>query len=498
MLACPALSKMRPTGLEGHRLLSPMLSVFLLVLLLLGPSQPLTWTQTKSGIFEASTAPSTPSALTKPDRTSRTPTTAGNPNFPDLRDRARALMQDFPLIDGHNDLPLVLRQFYWSGLQDADLRNFAYGQTSLNRLRDGFVGAQFWSAYVPCQTQDRDALRLTLEQIDLIHRMCASYSELELVTSAKAVPTALNRTQKLACLIGVEGGHSLDNSLSALRSFYQLGVRYLTLTHTCNTAWAESSSKDVHSFYSRVKGLTSFGEKVVAEMNRLGMMVDLSHVSDATARRALEVSQAPVIFSHSAARGVCRNARNIPDDILQLLVRNFLALDPTFHLEMLPIANSSTTLCFLDHFDHIRTVIGSEFIGIGGDYDGSGRFPQGLEDVSTYPVLIEELLRRGWNEQELQGVLRGNLLRVFRQVEQVREKSLGQSPVEVKFPDRQLSSTCHSHILPQPQEKHQDTHLKVTKRPTNQDLRRASEAPPRRISGLMPIVTSLALVLWPW
>ncbi|CAO2610183.1 Dipeptidase 2 [Lemmus lemmus] len=490
MLACPALSKMRPTGLEGHRLLSPMLSVFLLVLLLLGPSQPLTWTQTKSGIFEASTAPSTPSALTKPDRTSRTPTTAGNPNFPDLRDRARALMQDFPLIDGHNDLPLVLRQFYWSGLQDADLRNFAYGQTSLNRLRDGFVGAQFWSAYVPCQTQDRDALRLTLEQIDLIHRMCASYSELELVTSAKA----LNRTQKLACLIGVEGGHSLDNSLSALRSFYQLGVRYLTLTHTCNTAWAESSSKDVHSFYSRVKGLTSFGEKVVAEMNRLGMMVDLSHVSDATARRALEVSQAPVIFSHSAARGVCRNARNIPDDILQLLKRNGGVVMVTFSVGVLqcsPLANVSTVG---DHFDHIKAVIGSEFIGIGGDYDGTAWFPRGLEDVSTYPVLIEELLRRGWNEQELQGVLRGNLLRVFGQVEQVREQSRWQSPLEDLIPEEQLDSACHS-VLPRRQQKRQKE-KNQSEIPTHHTLKLSPEWLHSKSSPhIAPILTIVAAFL---
>lgn len=170
-------------GLEGHWVLSQEF-LLVVVLLLLGPSEPLIRTQTKPGIADASTAPSPLRTLTKPAIFS-IPTTPGNPNFPDLRDRTRALMQDFPLIDGHNDLPLVLRQFSQNGLQDTNLRNFTRGQTSLNRLKDGFVGAQFWSAYVPCQTQDRDALRLTLEQIDLIRRMCASYSELELVTSVQ-------------------------------------------------------------------------------------------------------------------------------------------------------------------------------------------------------------------------------------------------------------------------------------------------------------------------
>lgn len=194
----------------------------------------------------AQTAPDAPIALTSLDTSSTL----------SLGERARALMRDFPLVDGHNDMPLVLRQFNRKGLQDVNLRNFSHGQTSLDRLKDGLVGAQFWSAYVPCQTQERDAVRLTLEQIDLIHRMCASYSELELVTSVKA----LNGTRKLACLIGVEGGHSLDSSLSVLRAFYVLGVRYLTLTHTCNTPWAESSAKGIHPFYRDVSGLTSFGE----------------------------------------------------------------------------------------------------------------------------------------------------------------------------------------------------------------------------------------------
>ncbi|XP_055477301.1 dipeptidase 3 [Psammomys obesus] len=478
---------MQPSGLEGPRALGlrPLGNwLLLLEVLLLVPSLWVTCTQTTSNSSSVSTTPGTSNASTMPGTTSD----------PHLREQARALMRDFPVVDGHNDLPLLLRDLFQNKLQDVNLHNFTRGQTSLDRLRDGLVGAQFWSAYIPCQTQDRDAVRLALEQIDLIRRMCAAYPELELVTSAEG----LNTTQKLACLIGVEGGHSLDTSLAVLRSFYELGVRYLTLTLTCSTPWAESATKFRHHFYTNISGLTSFGEKVVEEMNRLGMMIDLSHASDALVKRTLEVSRAPVIFSHSAARAVCDNLLNVPDDILQLLKKNGGIVMVTLSMGVLQCSLFANVSTVADHFDHIRTVIGSEFIGIGGNYDGSGRFPQGLEDVSTYPVLIEELLRRGWSEQELQGVLRGNLLRVLRQVEKVREESSEQSPVEVKFPDRQLSSTCHSHLIPQAQDKQQDTHLKVTKRPTNQVLRRASNSPPCPIPGLMAAVTSLALILSLW
>ncbi|XP_025226028.1 dipeptidase 2 isoform X2 [Theropithecus gelada] len=361
----------------------------------------------------------------------------------------------------------------------------------------GAPRAQFWSAYVPCQTQDRDALRLTLEQIDLIRRMCASYSELELVTSAKA----LNDTQKLACLIGVEGGHSLDNSLSILRTFYMLGVRYLTLTHTCNTPWAESSAKGVHSFYNNISGLTGFGEKVVAEMNRLGMMVDLSHVSDAVARRALEVSQAPVIFSHSAARGVCNSARNVPDDILQLLKKNGGIVMVSLSMGVIQCNPSANVSTVADHFDHIKAVIGSKFIGIGGDYDGAGKFPQGLEDVSTYPVLIEELLSRGWSEEELQGVLRGNLLRVFSRVEKVQEENEWRSPLEDKFPDEQLSSSCRSDLSRLRQRQSLTSDQKLTEIPTHWTPKLSaklslSESSPNMAPVFTVVVTFPVLILW--
>ncbi|XP_043842145.1 dipeptidase 2-like [Dromiciops gliroides] len=358
----------------------------------------------------------------------------------ELRERAQALMRAYPLIDGHNDLPGILRWFHQNKLKYLDLRTFNKSQTNIQKLQAGMVGAQFWSAYVPCQTQDKDALRLTLEQIDVIKRMCNAYEELEFVTSAQE----LKESQKLACLIGVEGGHSIDGSLAVLRAFYELGVRYMTLTHFCNTPWAQSSTMGLHHSYEHVRGLSGFGEKVIKEMNRLGMMVDLSHTSDATAREAMIFSQAPVIFSHSSAFSICNDSRNVPDSLLKQLKRNGGIVMVTLSVGVIQcnlLANISTVA---DHFDYIKKIIGAEFMGIGGDYDGVGKFPQGLEDVSKYPALIEELLRRGWSEKELQGLLRDNLLRVFQKVEQVRQESKNQSPNEDMLSEVTIDNQCRS------------------------------------------------------
>ncbi|XP_012782057.2 dipeptidase 3 [Ochotona princeps] len=478
---------MSSTGLKGPHVFcrQPLLCLLLLLSLL-----PVTHAQISPGAPGTLGILGTPNATTVPGTLSST-TLQSTPSSLSLQQHAQALMRSFPLVDGHNELPMFLRQRYQNMLQDVNLRNFSQSQTSLDRLRAGLVGAQFWSVNAPCETQDQDALRFTLEQIDLVHRICASYSELELVTSVQG----LNSTQKLACLIGVEGGHSLDSSLSVLRSFYGLGVRYLTLTFTCSTPWAESSSKFRHPFYTNIRGLTSFGEAVVGEMNRLGMMVDLSYASDTLVRRVLEVSGAPVIFSHSAARAVCDYLLNVPDDILQLVKKNGGIVMVTLSFGVLQcnlLANVSTVA---DHFDHIRSVIGSEFIGIGGNYDGSNRFPQGLEDVSKYPVLIEELLRRGWSEEELQGVLRGNLLRVFSQVEQVSEARRGQSPGEAEFPDRRQVRPCQPHLVPQSQNKHVGPQLEATEQPSSQVLQSPSRASTHFILGLVTTTSLPFLVL---
>ncbi|XP_063294317.1 dipeptidase 2-like [Pelobates fuscus] len=356
-----------------------------------------------------------------------------------LMEQAVGIMKKFPLIDGHNDLALQLRKLYNNRLSGINLRTLNSTRTNIQKLKMGHVGAQFWSAYVLCSAQDKDAVRLALEQIDVIKRMCKEYDELELVSSSQGI----SNSTKIACLIGLEGGHVIDNSLGTLRMFYDLGVRYMTLTHTCNTPWAETSSKGIHPLYeNREKSLTDFGKEVVKEMNRIGMIIDLSHTSFNTSQAVLEITKAPIIFSHSAAFALCKIHRNVPDDILISLKKNQGLIMINFHTAFVACDKSANISNLADHFDYIKGIAGPESIGIGGDYDGVNGFPVGLEDVSKYPSLIKELKSRGWTEEELGGILRENFLRVFSAVERIRDEQTSQKPSENEIPATELNYNC--------------------------------------------------------
>ncbi|KAM9366674.1 dipeptidase 1 [Symphorus nematophorus] len=363
------------------------------------------------------------------------------------RDRVHDLMARYPLIDGHNDLALQLRILHNNRLSKIDLHNVSRVATDITRLQAGHVQAQMFAVYVMCGAQEKDAVRLTLEQIDVVRRMCTEYQDFELVTSARELRDSEMR-HKIACLISIEGGHSIDSSLPALRMFYQLGVRSMALTHNCNTPWAESSSKLYNVYQRQNNSLTPFGKVVVEEMNRLGMIVDLSHTSLDTAWAVLKHSKAPVIFSHSSSYSICNHTRNVPDWLLHELKKNQGLIMVNLHSNFISCRNEANISRVADHFDHIKKVIGAESIGIGGDFDGAVRFPQGLEDVSKYPALIQELLQRNWTENELADVLRRNFLRVFEEVERVRDQMSSTRPSEVQIPIGEVQNPCRLVLRP--------------------------------------------------
>lgn len=375
-----------------------------------------------------------------------------------LTDAARKIHQEALLIDGHNDLPWQFRLKADLSFRKIDIARPQKGlHTDIPRLRQGGVGAQFWSAYVPVGSRKAGtAVKETLEQIDVIQRFVRAYpDDFEMAYGVEDI-LRIRKNGKIASLIGVEGGHSIDNSLGVLRTYYQLGVRYLTLTHTETLDWADSATDEAKN-----KGMTEFGEQVVAEMNRLGMLVDLSHVSPDTMKHALRVTRAPVIFSHSSAFALAPHPRNVPDDVLKLTAKNGgvvmvnfysgfltpegaraskeiyrvarelrgkypnenefqLALEQWQKEHPFPVGDVRVVA---NHIDHIVKTAGIDHVGLGSDFDGITYAPKQLEDVSCFPYLTQELLNRGYTREQIHKILGGNVLRVFRQAEEVARSS---------------------------------------------------------------------------
>jgi membrane dipeptidase len=374
-----------------------------------------------------------------------------------MTDAARRIHRRALVIDGHNDLPWELRKQGSLSFDRLDIGQPQPNlQTDIPRLRQGGVGAQFWSVYVPASTaRAGTALTMTLEQIEMVQAMIDHYGETFELARTAADIRRIHQAGKIASLIGVEGGHSIENSLSVLGQLYRLGARYMTLTHSDTLDWADSATDE-----AKHGGLSPFGAQVVREMNRLGMLVDLSHVSPATMKGALQITRAPVIYSHSSARAIADHPRNVPDDVLRLVAQNgglvmvnfysgFIVpasarrdLQHTAYRKQLESelagvqqvaaglrkwknehpAERGTIHDVLDHIDHIVRVAGIDHVGLGSDYDGVSTLPSQLEDVSCYPLLTQGLLDRGYSEPQILKILGENLIRVFKQAEQVAAK----------------------------------------------------------------------------
>ena len=394
-----------------------------------------------------------------------------SPPPPAAIDRARPVVlgpdalriaRDLPVFDGHNDLPGELTELVRDGFDGCDIsKPQPQFHTDIPRLLAGGVGAQFWSVYVPASTEKTgDAFERTLEQVDLVRRMVARYPDVFELAGTAADVERIRARHRIACMMGIEGGYSIENSLAALRMFHALGVRYMTLTHSDSTAWADSSTDA-----PKHGGLSPFGEEVVREMNRLGMLIDVSHVSLETMDDALRVSKAPIIASHSSAFALAEHPRNIPDDRLRAIAANGGVVMVNFSSSFIHPESARKTKDLLqvmrelrakhpddaefrkamgewrealhlergtvrdvcDHIEHIARVAGVDHVGIGSDFDGVPLLPEQLDDVGHYPYITQELLDRGWSERDIRKVLSGNILRVLREAERVAAK-LGRAP----------------------------------------------------------------------
>lgn len=393
--------------------------------------------------------------------------TSANAETTAVAARIDRILREVPLIDGHNDLPYQFEERDKDHLVQIDLRQDQSKltpplHTDIPRLRQGRLGAQFWSVYIPATLKGADAVRAVLVQIDVVHRLDETYSDtFELARTADDV-VRIHRSGKIASLIGLEGGHSIGNSLAVLRQLYALGARYMTITHSENNDWADSATADpVHN------GLTPFGKLVIAEMNRLGMLVDLSHVAPKTMHDVLDIAAAPVIFSHSSARALTDHARNVPDDVLRRLNENdgvvMVSFVPGFSSEKVRARDAAkdaeearlkalyrgqpekvkaalaqweaanpnpraTVQDVADNIDHVVKVAGVTHVGIGSDFDGITTTPEGMDSVATYPVLFAELVRRGYTDEQLKGIAGLNVLRVMRKAEAVAARLQKERP----------------------------------------------------------------------
>jgi membrane dipeptidase len=386
----------------------------------------------------------------------------------DDEQRIERILTQTPLIDGHNDLPWEIRERFGGDLSRVDLSRSTAGlpapagspplMTDIPRLRAGHVGGQFWSVYIPVEVEGPAAVQMTIEQIDIVKQMCAHWPQSFAMAYTAADVVRAHKSGRVASLIGVEGGHQINNSLAVLRAYYTLGARYMTITHSKNTAWADSATDNPAHH-----GLTPFGKEVIREMNRLGMLVDLAHVSEETMRAALEVSEAPVIFSHSSARALVDHPRDVPDEVLRLVAANggvvmvnfatgyvsearrrwdadraaelarynsppfgglYIGQPERAHAALVdwerthpapPVGIADVA----DHIEHIRKVAGIDHVGLGSDFDGIPETPAGLDGVDKYPALLIELAHRGWSDTDLAKVAGGNVLRALARAEEV-------------------------------------------------------------------------------
>ncbi|XP_059082896.1 dipeptidase 1-like [Tigriopus californicus] len=354
--------------------------------------------------------------------------------------KAKAILDKTPIIDGHNDFIMGTRSLIQNDFTNFDFNSdltqvepwasYVYNHVDLPRIRDGRLGGQFWSSYVSCRSAHKDAVQLFMEQNDAIKRLVALNSDhMEFVTTAAGVEAAM-ANGKVASMIGVESGHAINSNLGILRMLYEVGTRYMTLTHTCNTPWADAAQAESGSQPVRSDGLSPFGVEVILEMNRLGMFVDVSHVSSAVMSDALDVSRAPIIFSHSSARAVNNVVRNVPDSILERMPDNGGVVMVNFYSCFIKDDCDATLDDVVDHVNHVRNVAGVDHVGIGSDFCGIDEVPLGLEDVSKYPILFAALLESDveWTDEDLGKLANGNLLRAMKEMETVRDSLSGEAP----------------------------------------------------------------------